>query len=493
MKQPVIISIILASAVALSVSAEDLTLSQCRTMALSHNTSAEMQQEAIAAAEMLKKASVAAMMPKASANAGYVWNSSDLHLLGNQTTGEWGTVGVGADGSAYLEWANAEALNHLTGAPVVGGEINQLQAQTGQAMADAYKQLCDRLTVDMTHIVVAQVGITQPIYMGGRLHEMHKLASSAEKMAELTAESLRSDIVVKTDEAYWRVVNVEQKQQLAHKYYDLLKKLEGDVRELQAEGLATQSDLLNVTAKLGEAEVKRLQADNGLILSKMALCQVIGLPLDADIHPVDAPETNIADPNLLSGEVSVNNRYEMQLLQEAQKMADSHVRLAAAGLQPNIVAQANYLYTNPYAQNGLSSDFRNRGTWNVGVVVNIPIAHAEDICRLKAAKHEARMAELKVEESRELLTLQVTQARQKLMEAQQNVVLADLNLKNADQVLYMAQESFDAGMVAVGDLMQAQTAWLSASTDRIDALVNLQMATATLQKYTGTLITENLQ
>ena len=360
-------------------------------------------------------------------------------------------------------------------------------------MADAYKQLYDRLTVDMTHIVVAQVGITQPIYMGGRLHEMHKLASSAEKMAELTAESLRSDIVVKTDEAYWRVVNVEQKQQLAHKYYDLLKKLEGDVRELQAEGLATQSDLLNVTAKLGEAEVKRLQADNGLILSKMALCQVIGLPLDADIHPVDAPETNIADPNLLSGEVSVNNRYEMQLLQEAQKMADSHVRLAAAGLQPNIVAQANYLYTNPYAQNGLSSDFRNRGTWNAGVVVNIPIAHAEDICRLKAAKHEARMAELKVEESRELLTLQVTQARQKLMEAQQNVVLADLNLKNADQVLYMAQESFDAGMVAVGDLMQAQTAWLSASTDRIDALVNLQMATATLQKYTGTLITENLQ
>ena len=285
MKQPVIISIILASAVALSVSAEDLTLSQCRTMALSHNTSAEMQQEAIAAAEMLKKASVAAMMPKASANAGYVWNSSDLHLLGNQTTGEWGTVGVGADGSAYLEWANAEALNHLTGAPVVGGEINQLQAQTGQAMADAYKQLYDRLTVDMTHIVVAQVGITQPIYMGGRLHEMHKLASSAEKMAELTAESLRSDIVVKTDEAYWRVVNVEQKQQLAHKYYDLLKKLEGDVRELQAEGLATQSDLLNVTAKLGEAEVKRLQADNGLILSKMALCQVIGLPLDADILP----------------------------------------------------------------------------------------------------------------------------------------------------------------------------------------------------------------
>ena len=265
------------------------------------------------------------------------------------------------------------------------------------------------------------------------------------------------------------------------------------MRELQAEGLATQSDLLNVTAKLGEAEVKRLQADNGLILSKMALCQVIGLPLDADIHPVDAPETNIADPNLLSGEVSVNNRYEMQLLQEAQKMADSHVRLAAAGLQPNIVAQANYLYTNPYAQNGLSSDFRNRGTWNAGVVVNIPIAHAEDICRLKAAKHEARMAELKVEESRELLTLQVTQARQKLMEAQQNVVLADLNLKNADQVLYMAQESFDAGMVAVGDLMQAQTAWLSASTDRIDALVNLQMATVTLQKYTGTLITENLQ
>lgn len=491
MKHPIILSAILIWTISLTIHAEELTLEQCRSMALSHNTSAEMQQEAIAAAEMLKKASVAAMMPKASANAGYVWNSSDLHLLSNQLTGEWGTVGVGADGSAYLEPANGELLSHAGNTAIVGNDLTQMQAQSAQALADAYKQLYDKLTVDMTHVVVAQVGITQPIYMGGRLHEMHKLACSAEKMAELTAEGQQSDILVKTDEAYWRVVNIEQKQQLAHQYYDLLKKLEGDVRELQAEGLATQSDLLNVTAKLGEAEVKRLQADNGLVLSKMALCQVIGLPLNADIHPSDQPAAGLADPSLLSGEVSVEQRNEMQLLEEAQKIADIHVRLAAAGLQPNIVAQANYLYTNPYAQNGLSNDFRNKGSWNAGIVVNIPIAHADDIYRLKAAKHEARMAELKVEESREMLTLQVTQARQKLMEAQQKVALADLNLKNADQVLYMAQESFSAGMVTVGDLMQAQTAWLSASTDRIDALVEKEMAISTLQKYTGKLTTEN--
>lgn len=483
MKHSNIISAILITAISLSATAEELTLEQCRSMALSHNTSAEMQQEAIAAAEMLKKASVAAMMPKASANAGYVWNSADIHLLGNQLSGEWGTVGVGADGSAYLEPANGQLISQAGNAPLIGDNISGMQAQSQQAMANAYKQLYDMLTVDMKHIVVAQVGITQPIYMGGRLHEMHKLACSAEKMAELTAEGQQSDIIVKTDEAYWRVVNIEQKKQLAHTYYDLLKKLEGDVRELLAEGLATQADLLNVTAKLGEAEVKKLQADNGLVLSKMALCQVIGLPLNADIHPIDQPQASLADPFLLSSEVTVEQRNEMKLLMEAQKMADSHVRLAAAGLQPNIIAQANYLYTNPYAQNGLSNDFRNRGTWNAGVVVNIPIAHAEDICRLKAAKHEARMAQLKVEESREMLTLQTTQARQKLMEAQQKVALADLNLKNADQVLYMAQESFSAGMVTVGDLMQAQTAWLSASTDRIDALVEKEMATSTLQKY----------
>ena len=151
------------------------------------------------------------------------------------------------------------------------------------------------------------------------------------------------------------------------------------------------------------------------------------------------------------------------------------------------MASANYIYSNISADNGLNSDWKGKGFFTAGVVVNIPIVHADDIYRLKAAKHTARAAQLKEEEMRELLTLQTTQATQKLTEAQQKIVLARLNQNNAAEVLRMAQESYDAGMITASELMQAQTAWLAAATDLVDAEAEAKTTETQVRKYLGKL------
>jgi outer membrane protein TolC len=161
--------------------------------------------------------------------------------------------------------------------------------------------------------------------------------------------------------------------------------------------------------------------------------------------------------------------------------------LASAGLQPSIIASANYIYTNPNAENGVRSDWNGTGFFNAGVVVNVPIAHADAILRYKAAKHAAKVATLKAEETRELLTLQTTQVNQKLMEAQQKIVWARMTEKNAAEVLRMAEESYEAGMITSSDLMMAQTAWLAAAGDVIDAEVEAKTTETKLRKYLRTL------
>jgi outer membrane protein TolC len=344
------------------------------------------------------------------------------------------------------------------------------------------------MTIDMTHIVVAHVGITQPIYTGGRLTQLYRIAQSTERMAALKANTKHDDIIASVDEAYWRVISVEQKKKLADNYFNLLCKLEGDVTELVSEGLATQSDLLKVRTKRGEAEVKKLQADNGLTLSRMALAQICGLPLNATFHLDDSglTETTLATNNI-DAEAAAANRTELQLLQEAERIARSNQKLAAAGLQPTIVASAGYIYTNPNADNGIRSDWKGHGFFSAGVVVNVPIAHADDILRYKAAKHAANAVALEVEETREKLTLQTTQANQKLMESQQKIALAQLTCNNATEVLRMAQESFASGMISSSELMQAQTAWLSAASDLVDAQTEAKVNDTKLRKYTGQL------
>ena len=293
-------------------------------------------------------------------------------------------------------------------------------------------------------------------------------------------------MIAKVDEAYWRVVSVEQKHRLADEYYRLLCQLESDVTELVNEGMATQSDLMKVRTKRGEAEVKKLQAENGLTLSRMALAQLCGLPL-GEVFTVDASgleQTTLATETIDAGN-AVANRKELLMAQEAEKIARSTAKLASAGLQPKIVASAGYVYTNPNVENGVRSDWKGHGFFSAGVVVNVPIAHADDILRYKAAKHAANAVALKTEETRELLILQTTQANQRLMESHQKIAVAQLTCRNAAEVLRMAQESFASGMISSSELMQAQTAWMSAATDLVDAQTEAKMNEAKLLQYIG--------
>lgn len=450
------------------------TLPQCRDLALSAGNSAKSQQESLLAAKYNRQAALASMFPKITANGSYMWNSANVHLLSNTTEFTFGTATVNPDGTASWQWQS--------------GATGVISDAAGQFIADGYKMLYDKLSPDLHQIFVAQVGITQPIYVGGRLINMYKIAKSTETIATIQSESKHDAIIYSVDEAYWRVVSVGKKKELAEQYYRLLCQLESDVKEALAEGLVTQSDLLKVTTKRGEAEVKKLQAENGLTLSNMALAQVCGLPLSTAFR---LDESGLAEVSLpadsANTDAAVSARPELRMLQEAEKIAKSNAMIAAAGLQPNIVASAGYIYTNPNVENGFSNKWDSKGFFSAGVVVNVPIAHADDILRYKAAKHAAKAVELKTEETRELLTLQTTQANQKLAEAEQKIALARLTCNNAAEVLRMAQESYDAGMITASELMQAQTAWLAAATDLVDAEAEAKTTETQLRKYLGKL------
>ena len=492
-----ILSVLLSlhAVVAVASAPEDLptySLQQCRQMAQNASHNSEMRRETLEAAKLNQQAALAAMLPKVSANASYNWNSKSPALLANEMQFDFGTARVGADGMGAFEWSESSAMNQLyldtRSLPEMNARVQALSNESGQMIADAYQKLYDALNPDLTHVVIGQVGITQPIYVGGRLKAMYDIASTAREVAELEADNKQKELIVSVDEAYWRVVNVEHKKRLAEQYYNLLITLEGNVQELVVEGVVTQSDLLKVKAKRGEAEVKKMQAANGLVLSKMALCQLIGLPLESDFTLEDnyLQDLQLHDTLTVSDDM-LNARTEIQLLDAAEKMAKSNVRVMSAGLQPNIVAQASYIYSNPNFDNGFSNNWKGTGFFNAGVVVNIPIVHADDILRLKAAKHEANIVAIKRDEAKELLTLQVTQSKQKVMEAQQKVVMTELQVRNAEEVLRFAQEGFDAGVATASDLMQAQTAWLAACTDHIDAEVEAQVAETHYKRVTNTL------
>ena len=61
------------------------------------------------------------------------------------------------------------------------------------------------------------------------------------------------------------------------------------------------------------------------------------------------------------------------------------------------------------------------------------------------------------------------------------------NIDQAVENLRYATEGFDAGVITSTDLLGAQTAWLSAKSDYIDANIDVKLCNLYLAKSLGTL------
>lgn len=106
---------------------------------------------------------------------------------------------------------------------------------------------------------------------------------------------------------------------------------------------------------------------------------------------------------------------------------------------------------------------------------------------MKAAKADARITRYQLADVREKVALQVNQASFKVNEAHKKLALAIKNLEKADENLHYANVGFNEGVIPVSHLLEAQTAWLSARSEKIDAQIDVRLTDVYLRKSLGTL------
>ena len=248
--------------------------------------------------------------------------------------------------------------------------------------------------------------------------------------------------------------------------------------------MATKGDLAKVRVKLNEAQMSLTKATNGLALAKMLLAQRCGMPLDSDFDVSESnPTLALTQRHTIDMEEVWQNRREMQMLRISDSISQQGVRLAASTLKPNVAFTGGYLFSNPNLFNGFQNDWG--GTLMAGVVVNVPILHPGGIYSIKAAKAKRREVAYQIEEAQEMIELQVNKLNYELELAYEKLDQAQSNLTQAEENLRLADESFKAGMCSSSDLMAAQTAWMSAKSDILDAEIEIEMNSIYLNQAIG--------
>ena len=484
------ISVLLCLILALNAFAQTYTLSEYEEFALQNSKSLKVAQERINAAENLRKAAFTQFLPSFQAVGSYLWNQKNISLLSEDALLPVGTkMADGSFGFTADQISNSWTI--IDGQPVPldadGVPFNpKTNPEKIQWKQYAYLPKSE-LTYDVHNVFAAGIGFTQPIYLGGKIRELYKMAQTAEEMAELQIDNNREELIISVDQAYWTTVSLINKKKLAEKYVELLTKLEKNVQASIDEGVATKGDLLNVKVKLNEANLALTRATDGVALSKMALFRVCGLDLDGDFGLADEDISQGSAQELdpaFNRTQAIDNRFEIRELEKLGKISHSQVNIARSRFLPNIVASANYLTTNPNTFNGFENKFK--GMFSAGVAVTIPIFHFGDrIHTLKAAQSEERIIQHRIDEAKELINLQVTQANFKVREANKKLEAAQSNISAADENLRLAELSYKEGLISVTDLLGAQTAWISANSDKIDAGIDARLCELYLRKAVG--------
>ena len=469
-------------------SQEMLSLDTCRARALRANAGlkrAELKKKETAA---LEKVALWQMLPKVSANGTYNWMEKSTNLLSDEQKERLNNLS-----GVVQEDLSATIMQEFGGLPIIGdaianGLINIISGSTLSTNIDNVgHRITEALETDTRNVVAGTVTVTQPVFMGGKLLALHKMASLTNELSGVQYDKAKEEMLIAVDEAYWQVVSVKHKKELAEQYKALLDTLTHDVEEMVAAEVATRGDLMKVRVKLNEAQMSLTKATNGLALAKMLLAQRCGMPLDSEFDV----ESGFSSSSSLSSTTSMpidmdavwSNRKEMRMLRISDSIARSGVTIARSTLLPNIAVTGGYLMSNPNLFNGFKNEFS--GTFFAGVVVNVPILHGGSFYSLKAAKAKREEVKWQMEEAKELIELQVNKVRYELELAYRKMAQAESDLENAEENLKLADESFAAGMASSSDLMAAQTAWLKAKGEVLDAEIEIEMGKVYLKQAMG--------
>ena len=177
------------------------------------------------------------------------------------------------------------------------------------------------------------------------------------------------------------------------------------------------------------------------------------------------------------------------MLQNVADMAHQTTNILKAGNLPQVLLTGGYAISNPNLLNGFEKKFG--GFWNVGVLVRVPIWNWGDVTyKVRAAKGATAIANLELAEAREKIELQVQQSSYQMEEANKRLALAKTSIKRADENLRTANLGFQEGVITPTTVMEAQTAWLQAKSQEIDAEIDVRLSQVNFKKATGTLYAE---
>lgn len=326
------------------------------------------------------------------------------------------------------------------------------------------------------------VSAMQPVFAGGQIVNANKLAKTAMEASVLQLDVATDKVELETENYYWKIVSLKEAEKTVNVLDTLLQSLHKDVSLAVKAGVTTQNDLLTVQLKQNELQSTRLQVENGIRLSCMALSQHIGLPLDSADH-IDVPEfaLEIKSPGsyLADHQIALSLLSTSKLLEKNVEACQLKRKICLGEQLPTVGVGVSYAYED------LLFD-KSRNHFVMMATVSVPISDWwGGSHKVKRAKLEEQKAVRQQQDGNEKLQLKMQQSWNLLTESYKQIVLAESAVKESEENLRMQTNNYKTGVSSLSELLDAQSLFQKSRNRYTDACINYQMKVTQYLQDTG--------
>ncbi|MBQ7528909.1 TolC family protein [bacterium] len=320
----------------------------------------------------------------------------------------------------------------------------------------------NRIVIGHQHNYGVNLTLSQVISTFGRLH----YAVLASQMSEYSAleqyrQALESQLA-RTANNYLNALLAQEAVVIAAQQLDAQTSSLKQAEDLFAGGTVAKFDVLRVKAAKTSAELALIEAKNALRLAKANLCSDMGLPqgTEFNLHHFDWAKVPVDIGGVYDLESSINDalerRPEVKAAIWAKEAARARLEASRNNRNPTLALQS-------VVNNTQKTSMSSGTTWTTTLALQIPIYDGgEEKAQSKQLEAVVEQLDSNLENVRRGVRLDVEKCYYNLNSRWEAILQAESGLEQAQEAYRVAEVRYAAGLSTPTELLDSQTALVSA-------------------------------
>lgn len=327
------------------------------------------------------------------------------------------------------------------------------------------------------------VTVSQPIYAGGQIYNNYKAAEIQGQIATEAEELTTDNIVYAADMNYWSVAARKGMYAVMTQYVDIVQELANVLTLRFQDGQISKTDLLQVQARLKEAELNKSAAYKDYQIALQNLNVLMGVPPMEPITITDSITMVLPLPMQVGESAALENRPDYLISKLNIEYQKRQINLSKAKYNPTLSVGFQGTWGTPML-NVKGSD----NLWTPAVFASLKIPLFRWGARFKevnSQKAVLRSKEYAMDNTRDQITQEVANAWTSLTENTKQIDVAEEACKIAEENLDLNTFSYNEGKLPIVDVLSAQLSWIQSYSSLIQTWYQQKASLAQYNKAIG--------